>query len=83
MLVNQFSTFLACLLKCPIPSLFLSTLLEVKDPEMVGPHGRRGPDARGKLPERANYCCRSEDTTVLCYNTKIIGLTCCRSSLQC
>lgn len=32
MLADQFSTFLACLLKCPVPSLFLSTLLEVKTP---------------------------------------------------
>lgn len=35
MLVDQFSTFLACLLKRPIPFLFVSMLLEGKDSEMV------------------------------------------------
>lgn len=34
-----YSTFPACSLKGPAPSLFLSKLLEGRDPEMLGPHG--------------------------------------------
>lgn len=34
-----YSTFPACSLKGPTPSLFLPKLLEGRDPEMLGPHG--------------------------------------------